>query len=254
MAKIRKKRNLTAYVWIAGLTVSLASLVLVAFHWIDRTQLLRLEQIAISGNSILTDREISELLGDLSGSILPELNLSELTVQLEAHPYVAAARLSVGYPHLLKVEIIERQPLVMVNQAELFLLDREGVCLPMIPQAFEYQIPALSGFNPDRDLYPLGRPAVSVKMKETIRLLRNVHDNYPALFRELSEVTLSQDDEYMLILTNRPTRINLGKASIMRKIATLMAFDQALQGRKALTDYNYLDLRFSKQIIAREWS
>ena len=56
-----------------------------------------------------------------------------------------------------------------------------------------------------------------------------------------------------MILANRPTRVILGKKDINRKLYMLNSFDKAL-GQRQLTDFRLLDMRYQKQLVAREWT
>jgi cell division septal protein FtsQ len=90
-------------------------------------------------------------------------------------------------------------------------------------------------------------------VKEAIAILNQLGNQYPKLYENISELTLNKDDEYVIILTDRPTKVILGKNDIIPKLYILKSFDDAL-GQRQLTDYRILDMRYKKQLIAREWS
>ena len=90
-------------------------------------------------------------------------------------------------------------------------------------------------------------------MKEAVNILTKISNGYPKLYENISELTLNKDDEYVLILADRPTRVILGKKDILLKLNILKNFDNAL-GQRQLTDYRLLDMRYKKQLVAREWT
>ncbi len=249
-----KKKNIGSILLTLGMVFLFIFLIAGAYTWSSKINLLKVEKIRIRGNTIITDREILDLITGTNDESLFDIDRHSIRKAIEVHPYVAAARLSRRFPHLLKVEIVERKPIAMVNLDELILLDKNGIVLPAVPRIFEFQIPALSGFNSEKGLYPIGEQVLSIKLKKTITILDKIQMNYPGLFIELSEITLNKEDEFTFILTSNPTVINFGDKDITRKLVTLMAFKNSLSGKKALTDYSYLDLRYAKQIIAKEWS
>ena len=57
----------------------------------------------------------------------------------------------------------------------------------------------------------------------------------------------------MIILSDRPTRVILGKKNIITKLNILKTFDKSL-GQRQLTDFRLLDMRYNKQLVAREWT
>lgn len=250
----KKKKNKVPVLVTCSLLLGFALLYRVSFSWAELGKTTKLTNINIRGNRIIPDREILPFFDDIRGLELNKIDHYRINSEIEKMPFVAAARISRHYPSNLRIEILERKPLAIVNLDELMLLDQSGIVLPMVPAAYELSIPILSGFNPELNLYPIGKPVLSVKMKDTVKLLNRIREIAPHFFTQLSEITLNQDEEYILILTERPTRINLGDKAIMKSIFTLLAFDQTLHGSRALTDYQYLDMRYAKQIIAKEWS
>ncbi|MEC9474322.1 MAG: hypothetical protein VX746_00180, partial [Candidatus Neomarinimicrobiota bacterium] len=70
---------------------------------------------------------------------------------------------------------------------------------------------------------------------------------------EISELTINKNDEYVIILSEQPTKVILGRDNISRKIKILKNFDKAL-GQRQLTSYRLLDVRYSKQLVAMEWT
>ena len=75
------------------------------------------------------------------------------------------------------------------------------------------------------------------------------------MFDEISELTINKNDEYEIILSEQPTRVILGKEDISRKFKFQhIKFSKAL-GQRELTDYpSLLDMRYSKQLVAMEWT
>ena len=114
-------------------------------------------------------------------------------------------------------------------------------------------IPVLSGFNPAKDLYPYGEKTYSIKVKEAIFILNQLSKSYNKLYNNISEITLNSDDDYVIILSDRPTRVILGKKDIITKLNILKTFDKSL-GQRQLTDFRLLDMRYNKQLVAREWT
>ena len=133
------------------------------------------------------------------------------------------------------------------------MIDNEGIILPGGSYSENYLIPVLSGFNSAKELYPEGEKTFSIKVKEAVEILKILSLKYPDLYENISELTLNKDDEYVMILANRPTRVILGKKDINRKLYILNSFDKAL-GQRQLTDFRLLDMRYQKQLVAREWT
>ena len=114
---------------------------------------------------------------------------------IEGHPYVKAARVSKHYPCEIRIEIMEREPIAIVNMDPMFLLDESGFVLPNLGNLNNHDLPIMSNFNEDKELYPYGSKAISVKVIECISLLSKLKNQYEGLYNNLSEIKMSSDNE-----------------------------------------------------------
>ena len=253
MKRKKKKKKLHMEPLIsATITLTIMFLIYASFWWSSYTRISHLRQINISGYSIIPEEDHRLQLKPLMGIELEELNLREVSLLIESHPYVKAARVSRQYPASLSIEIVERQPVAVLNVDPVLMIDREGIILPDKGQANDFLVPCLSGFNPAKELYPAGQQTVSVKVQETMNLITRILDYYPVLYSNISEVTMNANDEYVIILARYPTKVILGNADVWDKIQILGKFEHSLSNKRQLSDYKYLDLRYDNQVIAKE--
>ena len=61
---------------------------------------------------------------------LENVNLASVSKIIEEHPYVEAARVSKWYPSKIKIELIEREPIAILNVEPMILLDKNSFVLP----------------------------------------------------------------------------------------------------------------------------
>ena len=85
-----------------------------------------------------------------------------------------------------------------------------------------------------------------------MNLITRILDYYPALYSNISEITMNANDEYVIILARYPTKVILGNADVWDKIQILGKFEHSLSNKRQLSDYKYLDLRYDNQVIAKE--
>ena len=250
----KKKQKITLRQVIGG---SLSFLFILTLwgtvRWANYRQTFTVDAIRFSGLEILEKETVQKMISNLENQSIHDVNMGEMAQIIESNPFIKAARISRHFPNQIKINIIEREPLAMLNMESALLIDNEAVVLPNHPYAESTLIPILSGFNNAKDLYPEGEQTYSVKVKVAIEILNQLSNHYPKLYDEVSELTLNKDDEYVIILADRPTKVILGKSDIIPKLNILKSFDKAL-GERQLTDYRLLDMRYNKQLIAREWS
>ena len=82
-----------------------------------------------------------------------DLNINELSKVFEDNHYIKAARVSKHFPDKIKIEIVERNPIAVINNIEPILIDENGIILPNNKEAFKKIIPFLSGFNQNKLSY-----------------------------------------------------------------------------------------------------
>ena len=235
------------------LVILLIAPISLSYKWSNYRRIFDTNKITISGNIILDKESYFEIIGEIKDKQISEVSSKKLSKELENNPFVKAARVSKQYPNSINIDIVERKPIAIINNKKQFLIDHEAVILPNSNSFIDTTlIPMLSGFNPANDLYPEGDMTFSIKVKEAVKILDFIQLNFIEFFNEISELTINKDDEFEVILTEEPTRVILGKDNIQMKIDILKKFDKAL-GQRQLTDYRLLDVRYSKQLVAREW-
>ena len=129
-----------------------------------------------------------------------------------------------------------------------FLLDCHTKDIGFVLHVEEENIQESQLFQPIKE----GDITLSIKVKEAIKILDFIQLNFNELFNEIAELRINKDDEFEIILSEEPTIVILGQGDFHNKINILKKFDEAL-GQRQLTDYRLLDMRYSKQLVAREW-
>jgi len=236
---------------ISILSVSaVLSLIWVSFCWSQLKGSLSITDVKFTETHVLDTHIYKAVLGEIIGTNSGQVSLREIGDLIESHPYVKAARISHYYPGIIKVEIKERKPIALLKTDPMVLLDREGFVLPDVGNLDNYNLPIMTNFNPESELYPAGEMALSVKVRECISWLSRIQNNYTSLYNNLSELKMTSTSEMELILSDQPTHIYLGQDKVWSRINTLKQFEKKLQPMK-ISDFSYLDMRYKNQVIAK---
>ena len=140
--------------------------------------------------------------------------------------------------------------IAIVNKNPLVLLDEDGFVLPYLQSLKSYDLPLMSNFNTDSTLYPEGGKVLSLKVQQCISLLNNIQVIHANLYNNLSEMNITSNNEFQLILTDQPTHIFLGNTDINSRINILKIFETELKPRR-ISDFTYLDMRYKNQVVAK---
>ena len=223
-----------------------------SFSWANYTLLFTNPKIVFTGNTIVNESEYESFLFKTNNSDVFTEDISLISEILEEHPFVAGVRVSNHFPNGVLIEISERYPVALISNNPLLLIDNNNYVMPFRSNSFDLQLPILSNFKITDKLYPVGEQTLSPIAINVVQFLKRIKTDYPQLYQNLSEVRLSKYNDYELILAEKPTKIVIGKSITWAKILVLKEFEKNISGRKSLTDYAYLDLRYNNQVITKE--
>ena len=253
MIKKSKNRNSLLDIFNKFLIItSLSMVVNFAFSWAKLKNTFTQPEIVVNGSIVYDQKSYISHISTVAGEVANKLSSKQILETLMLHPFVQASRVSHRYPNKIIVELKEREAFAIVNKDPLVILDRDCFVLPIDDNFNKYDIPILSKFNSDNNLYPIGKKSLSVKVQETVLWLSSLYDKDPDFYSSISEVLLENGNEIVLILNEYPTKVLLGDTDTMKKIEILKKFEYTIKETKKITDYAYLDIRYNNQIIAKE--
>ena len=252
---IKKSRNRKSMLAMFNMFLIIASIALIlnfSFSWAKLKNTFIEPEIILSGSIEYDQKSYIAHITKVTGEIANQLPLNKILEALMMHPFVQASRVSYRYPNKILIELKEREAFAIINKDPLVILDRDCFVLPIEDNFNNYDIPILSKFNSDNNLYPIGEKSLSVKVQETILWLSSLYEKDPDFYPSISEVLLENGNEIVLILNEYPTKVLLGDTNTLQKIEILKKFKQTIKETKKITDYAYLDIRYNNQIIAKE--
>ena len=232
------------------MVLAYAVLIGVASWWSLASNNLILEEICISNTKIIEKNEFYDLTRGFVGEPLEDVSISSVSKLIEKHPYIEAARVSKWYPSKMKIELIEREPIAILNVEPMILLDKNSFVLPNKIMKSNFNLPILNNFNTNPNLYPSGCKVLSENVENSIHWLQRIKIEYPSLYGDISEMKMTSDNHMNIILSEYPTRIFLGKDQIWGKIEILRKFETELSPKK-LSDFKYIDMRYDNQVITK---
>ncbi len=235
--------------------IFLALLILLIFEsnsWCNYVDIFDIEKINIRGNSILSSQEIIQIADIQIDTNINKIDLRAIQARLEINPYVKAAAVSRDFPNSINILISERRPITYLNHTNLYLLDAEGIVLPLPSQALGTNLPVISGFDDDSLEYYPGYYVPNSTVREIVDIVHSTMLHTPKLYSEISEIHHWKDGSCILYTAESGTPIYLGDKDLSEQLNILAHFQNKLNGKRDLSDYQYLDLRWNKQIVAKE--
>ena len=234
--------------------ISLLLLIWGSIKWVSFTGSLNIKNISLIGNNLISEKEYKYLINNFLGSPIFSIDLRNISSILEKHSYVQGAKVSRVYPNGLYVQLTERKPIAVVNLTPPLLLDENGMLFPLRGDFSDYEIPVLSHLVPKSNSFIKLNNAPLKSMTSANYILNLLFENYPDLYKNISELRLNNQEDFEIILLDRPTKVILGKDQFSKKLSVLIKFnEQLIMHKKNITDFKKLDLRFERQVVVRGW-
>jgi cell division protein FtsQ len=215
---------------------------------VARTTFLRLERIEVGELKRLTREEVIGLAGVKPGDDLLSLRLRRIGEQLAKNPWVEKVRVRRYFPHVLAIEVTEREPVAVVNMGYLYYLDKNGEIFKPLNEGDRLDYPVLTGFT-EEDLGkdPAGSREMLKRARDLIALLTS-----RTAFRmeDVSEIHCDKGYGFTLFLANGGVPVKLGNDAFDEKLNRLARIYQDLQPQMA--SLVYIDLDYNDKIIVKK--
>jgi hypothetical protein len=235
-------------------SVALVALAGVALFLFLRSDVYDLERVAVEGNAVVSDAEITSLLP--VGENLFSLDPDAVASRLSRHPYIAGAHLEKVYPDKLIVRVNERTPACWLAEGPLQLLAGDATVLPVyrnrnLPPTkgdgavmiAGFDLPVITGYAVERT-GELERYSDDL-LRAACELCAEMQRQALPLFDELVEVRPHPDHLEGLLADDR--RILFPLMTPPAKLAAL----QAVYTRERHRGFTELDARYERQIVSR---
>ncbi len=238
---------------IAKLLILLLAIALLGYgscYYANSIDLFSLQKVVVSGTSLVPNHEVLKSSGVTFGSSLFHLPLDSIQQRIVAHPYIQAVQISRQFPRTVFIQVRERDPIAYINHGDFSCVDQYGVIIPVPRTERTLSLPVLSGFD-GVDNLQAGSRSSDPKLIQAVDLLDQVRRDHPDFYARISEL-VATNGEYVIYTAENTTKIFLGQTALPEKVRLLNAFRAATGDQRSWGDYEYIDLRYAKQVIVRE--
>lgn len=250
-----KRKKETQNLFIKGCQVFIIGFFMVTIHfiighyrhWLDQSESFLIKHIEISGNELLSDKEILKQ-GNLDyKECIWHVNLIQFEKGLERNPFVADVQIKRLFPNSIHIIIQEKQPLALLNfKGKFHCIDQEGLVLPSRPGRL-YDLPVISGAF--EGSIALGSYVSGKHVWSGLQFLQMVIKDRPRLYTEISEIVVGKSKGLILYTRQGAIPVLMGKENQKRKIRYLEAILSELDQSKTFTNVKYIDIRFQGQVV-----
>ncbi len=242
------KRKIILFISISSLVIFL--FILFANNWRNKTFI---NKITIKGNITISEEEILNAAGIKADSVLnlEELNISFIRDRVAKHPEIKKVIVNKEPPSELIIEITEKKPLaIIIKNNELNLIDDELEVFSFKNYEKVYDLPVISGLKAENNEH------YKSDLKMALSLLKAAYSKGRYLQNMISEINMK--DSNKVILKSNEKSISFYFPRVEKDAVTLYKqklglFKKFMEEEilKKNADCQYVDLRYSNQIIAK---
>ena len=179
----------------------------------------------ISGNSLVSKKEILEIIENDSLQIFKELDLKLLEEKIEKNVFVKEAVVLRDPLGVIKIEINERVPFAVLtskNNSALSYLDEEGIVLQYRNLEDVIDVPLIS--ISENFTSNIGEKIQNKNIINILNFLRDAKSNNRIFYYNVSEMKCDNKGNFIAYSAEKGLPILIGKNNIENKINNLNAF------------------------------
>ena len=221
-----------------------------------------IDKITITGNYTIPNEEILAA-ARLRDTVISsdEINIDNIQDRISKHPEIKKVYVSMEQLSELKIEIIERRPVAILNgDNEIKLIDDELDIFPFKNTSKMYDLPVISGVRIENNPNPM-KKYNKEDLRLAIFLILNTYKESKAAYNNISEVNLSDTGKSVVYLSEdsspfyfpRKYRESISNKDYQKLLINkIVIFENYLKQKldnHLKKQVNYVDLRFDNEVI-----
>jgi cell division protein FtsQ len=212
-----------------------------------RRRFARLSNVQVEGTRYLDAARVVKAAGLTIGQDLFRIDLERARQKLLLDPRVAAAEVARRPPRGVRVRIVEREPVLLVDHGVPWEIDSAGVLMPPLQKGVVADVPLLVG--PHLEGLPGGVQVDRTEVRRGLAWVQALSARELQLSGQVSELDVSDPDHTRLTLLDGTRVVAGGWPPGTPRLSALRVVIADLRQRG--TAASEVDLRFENQVIVR---
>jgi len=232
-----------------------AILLLLGFLSVAYASLLRsdeVEAINLYGQRTMSPERVKSLTEVYLGNSLTSLDLDKIQNSFLEYPLIRSAKATRHYPHSLDIYLYDVLPVAYIAIQEIMTLDEKGMLLPLPDKGMLYNLPIITGLNVEVMASDVGQVIPDETVQMLVNFLKKIRKEHQNIYLDISEISYDRRG-IKLISATHGTSVFLGNeddASVNCIILDKFISEDSDSG--IISPYQYIDLRFDRQVIVKE--
>ncbi len=241
-----------SWAFSAGL---LAVLLLLGFMSVSYATLLRsdeVETINLYGQRTMSPERVKSLTEVYLGASLIEIDLDEIQESFLEYPLIRSAKATRNYPHSLDIYLYDVLPVAYIAIQDIMTLDDKSILLPLPDKGMLYNLPIITGINVDVPASDIGQVIPDETVQMLVNFLKNIRKEHQSLYLDISEISYDRRGIKLISATHGTTVFLGNEDDALVNSIILEKFISEESDSGIISPYQYIDLRFDRQVIVKE--
>lgn len=217
------------------------------YRLIANTTFLKLERIEVSTLKKLNRQEVIGLAGVKIGDGILGLRLDRIGEQISKNPWVSQVKIRRYLPDTLSIDVVERDPVAIINMGYLYYLDNQGEVFKPLMEGDNLDFPVITGISEEDIAKDPG--GTKVALKEALALIAHLKVRSDFKLDDVSEIHYGKGYGFTLFTATGGIPVKLGNEGFVQKLDRLAKIYMQLQTQ--ISGLEYIDLDYSDKIIVK---
>ena len=248
------KYNIPMLSWAfsGGLLVTLLLLGTLSLSYASFLEFDNVEQINLYGQRTMSPERVKSLTEVYLGSSLRSLDLNEIQASFLEYPLIRSAKATRHYPNELDIYLYDVLPVAYIAIKEIMTLDEKSVLLPLPDKGMLYNLPIINGIDVELLSSDIGQVIPDETVQMLVNFLKQIRKEHQNLYLDISEVSYDRRGIKLISATHGTTVLLGNEDNAMINSQILEKFISEESDSGIISPYQYIDLRFDRQVIVKE--
>ncbi len=241
-----------SWAFSAGL---MAILLLLGFLSVTYATFLRsdeVETINLYGQRTMSPERVKSLTEVYLGHSLKSLDLREIQEGFLKYPLIRSAKATRNYPHTLDIYLYDVLPVAYISLQDIMTLDEKGMLLPLPDKGMLYNLPIITGIYVDVPASDIGQIIPDETVQMLVGFLKIIRKEHQGLYLDISEISYDSRGIKLISATHGTTVLLGNEDEALMNSIILEKFISEESDSGIISPYQYIDLRFDRQVIVKE--
>ena len=210
------------------------------FQMLRNSDVFILRDVEVTGAKKTSPEEIEALVYASQKNTL-KVDLKQVKLRLESHPWIQSAILWRELPGTIRIHILERKPVAIVSTGNLYLVDSDGHIIQSLGNASEFStLPVITGITDVSN---------EVQIRASLNFVEMVARD-PVIFRQISEFHYYDNHNTIIYLRGYSFGLLVSKDGILPMIKKFADYSTFMKDH--FSNQKLIDLRYERQIIVKD--